>query len=86
MSDYCYICGRGKPLHRHHIYAGSLRNTSERMGAVVMLCPSCHTTGKFAVHNDPKMNLWLKQVWQREFEKTHTREDFIKLFRRNYLD
>ena len=86
MDKYCYICGRRTILHRHHIYGGSLRNTSEKHGAVVNLCADCHTIDRHAVHNDPDMKLWLQRTWQREFEKTHTRDEFIKIFGRSFLD
>ena len=40
----------------------------------------------YGVHNDAKLDLEIKQMAQREFEKTHTREEFMKIFGKNYLD
>lgn len=32
-----------------------------------------------------EMDLELKRVYQKEYEKTHTREEFIKLIGKSYL-
>jgi hypothetical protein len=47
-----------------------------------------HHRGTYGVHGKygHQLDLQLKQHCQREFEKTHTREEFIKLIGRNYLD
>ena len=47
-----------------------------------------HMTGKDAVHNaknSQKVQERLHQIGQQEFEKTHTREEFRKIFGRSYL-
>ena len=46
----CYRCGRPYGLHRHHIFAGSLRNISEREGLWVYLCHECHESPIFGIH------------------------------------
>ena len=43
-------------------------------------------SGKEAVHNNAEMMKVLRQDGQRAFEKTHTREEFMKLFGKNYLE
>ena len=85
MQGKCVLCGRVGFVHRHHIYEGCRRRLSERYGFVVPLCPDCHTVSEYAVHRCAKTALMLKRAAQRKFERTHTREEFMKIFGRNYL-
>lgn len=85
--DHCYICGvLGKP-HMHHIFGGPLRQISEKWGFKVPLCyrhhndPSCRE----AVHFNANISRMLKAEVQKEFEKTHSHEEFMNLIGRNYL-
>lgn len=89
----CYFCillnndyRKHRTLHEHHIFGGPNRIHSEEEGLKVYLCPEHHLTGKVAVHNCQETNDLLHKIGQREFEKTHTREEFMKTFGRNYLD
>lgn len=89
----CYLCilldGNHKlhrQLHEHHIFGGPNRIHSEENGLKVYLCPDHHLTGKFAVHNCKETMELLHKIGQREFEKTHSREEFMEIFGRNYLD
>jgi 5-methylcytosine-specific restriction endonuclease McrA len=84
VEGKCAICGRLGYMHIHHIFEGSLRKRSERYGMIVKLCPYCHI-GDNGVHLNEKKNRALKRAAQAKFEKTHSREDFIKLFGRSYL-
>lgn len=90
----CYLCMlmdddyRQKPvLHEHHIFGGRHRPDSERYGLKVYLCPEHHITGRYAVHNSlhPEARNLMHRIGQREFEKTHTREEFRKIFEHDYL-
>ena len=92
----CYLCmllnndyRKHDGLHEHHIFGGeSNRNHSEAEGLKVYLCVEHHMTGKDAVHNaknSQKVQERLHQIGQQEFEKTHTREEFRKIFGRSYL-
>ena len=47
--------------------------------------PLCREHHKVATENY-SANVFLKIKCQKEFEKTHTREEFISLIGRNYLD
>lgn len=38
------------------------------------------------VHFDRALDLYLKREQQREYEKTHSREDFMRLIGKNYQD
>lgn len=92
----CYLCmllnndyRKHDVLHEHHIFGGkSNRSHSEAEGLKVYLCVEHHMTGKDAVHNaknSQKVQERLHQIGQQEFEKTHTREEFMNIFGRNYL-
>ena len=45
-----------------------------------------HTAGKLAVHRCRDTRRLLERTAQRIFEETHSREEFMKIFGRNYLD
>ena len=81
----CFLCGRKTCLERHHIYAGvANRRLSEREGLWLWLCADCHRGTDGGQYNKER-NLYLKQEGQRAFEETHTREEFMKIFGKNYL-
>lgn len=82
----CYLCGSYGRLEIHHIFGGSNRKNSTQFGLTVALCPCCHRGDDTGVHGKNKANdLLLKRIGQREFEKTHSREEFMRLFHKNYL-
>lgn len=85
-TKVCFLCGRTGYLERHHIYFGANRKHSETYGLWVWLCPSCHRTGRDAVHRDYDTNLKLKRIGQQAFERNNTRKKFMRIFGRNYLD
>lgn len=85
-SKCCYICGSRQNIHLHHIYQNANRNNSDKIGAWVYLCANHHTLDRYSVHQCPKMAMELKIKAQEEYEKTHSREDFMKIIKRNYLD
>lgn len=72
----------------HHIYGGfGRRDISEREGFIVPLTNSEHNFGAYAVHFNRELDLMLKRYCQRAYEEMgHSREDFIKLIGKNYLD
>ena len=78
--EHCYICG--KPfVDIHEIYGGANRQVSMKNGFCIPLCREHHRE----ITDKPSMALSLKQECQKEYEKTHTRTDFIELIKRNYL-
>lgn len=87
----CYLCrllegdDRKKNTEAHHIYFGPNRSRSEEYGFVTRLCPEHHRTGPAAVHKNAEVCRILQRECQKEFEKTHSREEFIKIIGRNYL-
>lgn len=79
---HCYICTRkgNKNIPRqdlHEVYGGSNRQRSMMNGLVVPLCRKCHT--------DTEILEWLKKHTQSEYEKKHTREEFIGLIGKSYM-
>lgn len=83
----CYICRTNKNLHEHHIIHGPNRNNSEKYGLKVWLCSYHHNMGGTnGVHGDAKKDLYFKRLAQRKFEESHTREEFMQIFGKNYLE
>lgn len=82
----CYITGSTTLLHKHHIYGGPNRKISEKNGFWVYLRYDWHNGENYGVHFNHELDLMLKRNCQREYEKTHTREEFIKLIGRNFLE
>ena len=85
MNDFCYLCGKHGPTEKHHIFQGAFRKKSEEHGFVVRLCHHCHNVAPQGVHHNKERRIVLRQTAQREYEQTHTREQFIQDFGRNYL-
>jgi len=82
----CYVCGTYTGLHKHHVYAGyANRKQSEKYGCWCWLCGYHHNLSNAGVHSNKRLNDQIKQTCQAEFEKTHSREDFMRIFGRNYL-
>lgn len=95
----CYLCAlldgdyRPKWTEEHHIFYGSAnRALSEAYGLKVYLCSMHHQyafgNNPEAIHGNPTSSgtdLMLKRIAQRKFEENHTREDFVKIFGKNYL-
>ena len=85
----CFITGSTYNLHKHHIYFGNPgRRISEENGFWVYLVGRLHNQSDDGVHckNGHKLDMKLKRICQRKFEETHSREEFMKLIGRNYLD
>lgn len=62
------------------------RRLSEKYGLKIWLCHRHHTTDpRYSIHYQKALDLDLKRIAQKEFEKTHTREEFIDIFTKSYL-
>ena len=88
----CYLCKELNGdysyhwyLEEHHIYGGANRQISEAEGLKVYLCQECHRGRDGAHRNIAKMR-FLQQEGQRAYEKTHTRQQFMQLIGRNFLE
>ena len=81
----CFVCRTTQDLQLHHVlYGTSNRKQADKYGLTVWLCLR-HHTGDRGVHFDKGLDLKLKEMAQAKFEETHTREEFIRIFGRNYL-
>ena len=65
----------------HCIHGVSNRKNSEKYGLKVWLCHRCHMN----LHETREIDLSIIQLAQRKFEETHTREEFIAVFGKNWL-
>lgn len=84
----CYITRSREELEEHHIYYGAtgLREISERNGFKVWLARPLHTGYLTGIHGgNHSLDLRLKEDCQREYEKTHTREEFVQIIGMSYL-
>lgn len=82
----CFRCGTRANLHKHHVFGGyGNRSLSEQYGLWVYLCAEHHNMGNDSVHQNKERDIELKQKAQRKFEEAHTREEFMKVFGKNYL-
>lgn len=83
----CYLCGSQNWLEEHHVFEGSAnRKISEREGFKVYLCHYCHNEPPMGVHFNSKRSNFLKRMCQTEYERTHTRADFMRIIGRNYME
>lgn len=82
--DHCYICG-GMAQCAHHIFGGPLRKISTANGFIVPLCHACHNMSDKGVHFNEQLSRMLKAEAQKEYEKEHSHDEFMKLIGRNYL-
>lgn len=84
--EHCYLCFGAdcyqyNSIDMHEIYGGANRKISMENGFCIPLCRQHHNI----ITNDNNSSLILKQMCQREYEKTHSREDFMRLIGKNYL-
>ena len=86
--DRCYLCGRWQTdydrIEEHHIFGGSVRQTSDRLGLVVHLCRNCHNHihGKGGGNTMHFLHTKGQMVYE---EQIGSREQFRKDFIRSYL-
>lgn len=77
----CYYCHRKKQENEkfdlHEVYGGSNRTRSIKYGLVVPLCRICHS-------NENIINKLRIQL-QKEYEKEHTRDEFIEITGKSYI-
>lgn len=78
FNNCCALCG-SPYIQLHHIYEGKNRKNSTKYSMIVPLCKYHHDW----VHKTNYKGF--KEKYQKKFEETHTREEFIKIFGRSYL-
>lgn len=83
----CFVTHATQGLHKHHIYPGyGTRQICEREGFYIWLKPELHNMSNNGIHFNKVFDLRVKKLCQIEYEKTHTRQEFMALIGRNYLD
>lgn len=60
---------------------GANRKWSDKYGLTVNLCPECHRR----LHSNGIMNDELKKIAESEFIKKYSKEDFMRIFGKDYL-
>jgi hypothetical protein len=81
-NEGCAVCNL-KPTENHEPLMGNkFRQLSIKHGLRVKLCNSHH---RYA-HSFASFNQELQRDMQRRFEEKNTREEWMKIFGRNYLD
>lgn len=82
----CLITGDQEGLHKHHVYFGNPnRRISEENGFWCWLRWDWHNGAKYGVHFNHTLDMDLKRLCQREYEKTHGRDEFVRLIGKSYL-
>ena len=80
--EHCLLCGK-KKNDLHEIFSGKNRINSIKYNFVIPLCRECHSLNQ----NNLFFNDYWHRIGQEYFEyNIGTREEFICIFRRNYLD
>lgn len=77
----CCNCGSKTGIEKNEVFSGSYRQTSIKLGMVCPFCKNCHKQ----FHNDLMFNLFYKVMFEKEYLKTHTKEEFIKIFGQDYI-
>ena len=76
----CRLCGRPS-TDTHHLMNGANRHLADEDGLVIRLCRNCHVR----VHSDAKLMNQLRAEAQTIYETTHTHEEWMARYGRNYL-
>lgn len=83
-DERCFFCGRQTTLERHHVLAGPNRKWSEKYGLWIWCCHEDHT-GKDGVQYNRKKADSVKRLAQIAFEARHSHDEWMQVFRKNYL-
>lgn len=78
--EHCWLCGKS-PVDIHEIYGGANRKISMKNGFCMPLCRQHHEI----ITNENTLSIYIKEICQQEFEKTHSRVEFMNLIGKNYL-
>ncbi len=78
----CFITGSRVQLDQHHCMHGPNRKLADKYGLWVWLRHDIHMN----LHDrDKELDRELQQEAQRAFEKKYSHEDWMRIFRKNYL-
>ncbi len=82
--DHCIECGSFFNVDLHEVFYGHNRKNSMKYGCVIPLCRECHT-GINGIHFNSHLNYKWKKIIQARFEEIYSNEQFIDIFKKNYL-
>ncbi len=85
-TERCFICGSLRMLEWHHIFGAANKKDSEKYGLMARLCHNCHNEPPHGVHHNGELMKSLRRHGQIVFEETHSREEFMEIFGRNYIE
>jgi hypothetical protein len=88
-DDICTFPGCNRNYaHNHEIYFGNgKRQLSIEYGMQKRLCEEHHNRpGGYNPHHNRGYDLQLKREYQQRFEAEYSRELFVKVFGKNYLE
>lgn len=77
----CCNCGSKIGIEKNEVFEGAFRQISIKLGMITPFCQRCHN----AFHNDIMFNLFYKVMFQKEYMKNNSREEFIKNFGQDYI-
>lgn len=85
----CYISKKwhgdnGEELEKHHIMNGSLRDWADKQGLWIWVTPQVHKR-LHGTGDGVQMQRLLKVIAQLSYERTHSREDWMRIVRKNYV-
>lgn len=80
MFQECHICHRTSS-QTHHVFGAANRKWSEKYDLKFRICLECH----IEIERNIPMRTHYREIYQAIFEETHTREEFMQIFGRNYL-
>ena len=84
----CYVCGSRSNLELHHcIYGMGKRKLADKYGLTIYLCHKHHTGSDSAIHFNKPLDNLVKELAQTKAMNYYnwTIEDWMKIFRRNYV-
>lgn len=84
--DKCFFCGKPAECIHEVFFGTANRRVSIENGFCVGLCHKEHNLSFKSVHNNREMDLVLKRAYQKKYEENHSREEFIKLIGKSYID
>lgn len=86
IEDKCYVCNAPYAATHEVFYGRGKRQLSIKYKMQAKLCYEHHEHTRTGIHFDKRFDFKVKQIYQRKFEKEYSREKFIEVFGRNYLD
>lgn len=77
----CCNCRSTYNIQKNEVFEGAYRKTSMKLGMVVPFCDKCHKR----FHRDREFNLKYKAMFQKEYMKDHSLDEFISIFKQDYV-